>query len=125
MLIVEKFLLFRKEKYYFSIDLFSFKNDEMKSKKLYLVQTGYLNFKINVYCAYMYHVCISDYDFIFYQIKIGKKEVSVCKGGFMMLHNVKMSMLNHLQLVLKTGDYDESKLDKVVYPYIEGNVSQF
>lgn len=42
-----------------------------------------------------------------------------------MLHNVKMSMLNHLQLVLKTGDYDEKKLDTVVYPYIEGNVSHF
>lgn len=55
-----------------------------------------------------------------YKIKIGKKEVSVCKGGFMMLHNVKMSILNHLQLDLKKGKYSPSLYKNVQYPFIEG-----
>ena len=42
-----------------------------------------------------------------------------------MLHNVKMSMINHLQLVLKTEKYDKNGISAVVYPFIEGNISNF
>ncbi|GFY63691.1 protein DEK [Trichonephila inaurata madagascariensis] len=38
-----------------------------------------------------------------YKCKFGKKEVIVCKGGFCLLHGVKMARVGHLQGSMKSG----------------------
>lgn len=49
----------------------------------------------------------------------------MCEIGFMLLHNINMSMLNNIHELFKMGKYDIWAVSKVVYPHVKGNLSYF
>ncbi|XP_054716430.1 uncharacterized protein LOC129225919 [Uloborus diversus] len=51
-----------------------------------------------------------------YKVKMANKEINACKGGFCLLHGIKMGKLNQLQNKLKTGKKLPTKLKVDLLP---------